>query len=101
MTRLPTTVDQTSCTRDPDENPEAVRSTLEFTGPLVDASSALTLLLAARPLVCSVVRAFSVGTTLTGQSMEAGGGPSSFVTVKLTVAPFVYGIGDCGTFKYK
>ena len=71
------------------------------TRPLVVASVACTPLLAERPLVCSVVRALSVGATSTGQSMEDGGGPSSLVTVKVTVAPLVYGIGDCGTFRYR
>ena len=55
----------------------------------------------AAEIVCSVVRALNVGATSTGQSMEEAGGPSSFVTVKVTVAPLVYGIGDCGTFRYR
>ena len=67
----------------------AVSATVAFTGPSVDASCAVTLLSAARPLDCSVVRALTVGATSTGQSIEAGGGPSSFVTLKCTVAPLV------------
>jgi len=89
LTRLPTTVDQTNWTGADDERPEAVRPTAVFTRPLLSASVAFTLLLAARPLARSVVRALRVGATSTGQSMEDGGGPLSPVTVNVTVAPFV------------
>ena len=100
-TRLPTTVDQTRLTGAPVDRPVAVRATLVPTGPRDDASEAFTVELTARPLVANVVRALTVGATSTGQSIDTGGGPASLVTVKVTLAPFVYGIGDWGTFRYR
>ena len=50
LTRLPTTVDHTSCTGDVDDSPVAVRSTLVFTRPLVVERAVCTPLLAESPL---------------------------------------------------
>src|ERR1017187_2274613 len=99
-TRLPTTVDQTRLTGEAVDRPDAVSVTLVSTGPIDDASAAVTLVLTARPLVANVVRALTVGATSTGQSIEGAGATAPWVTVKVTLAPFVYGIGDWGTFRY-
>jgi hypothetical protein len=88
-TRLPTTVDQTRLTGADDERPVALSATLVSTGPLVDARVASTLLVTARPLAPKVVRALTVGATLTGQSMEGPGASLSWVTVKMTLVPLV------------
>ena len=74
-TRLPTTVDHTRLTGAGDVRPDAVSATFVSTGPIVEAIVASTLLLTARPLVASVVRALTVGATSTGQSMAGPGLP--------------------------
>ena len=70
LIRLPTTVDQTNCTGAVLFSPVALKATLEFTGPDVDARSALIAGSVAR-LAESVVTSLNVGATWTARRPEA------------------------------
>src|SRR5262245_8410854 len=99
LTRLPTTVDHTSCTGAPGARPDAVTSTFDRTGPEVELSCAVAVVPAASPVADSVVRALSVGSTATGQSIRWRGRPASLVTLNVNRLPTAHGIGDCGMLR--
>jgi len=88
LTRLPTTVDQTSWTGADELKPVAVMAT-GCSLCLSERKRGLHLAAGCETAATQRRAGVEVGATLTGQSIEDRGGPLSPVTVKVTVAPFV------------
>src|SRR5471032_227514 len=86
LTRLPTTVAHSICVDTLEGSPLAFTVTEVPSGPLDTEAVAVTVDLTPSPPSLRVVTCARVGATVAGQSIDAAGGPSSAVTVNVSVA---------------